>query len=293
VQKKVKPLNSYEQSSLLLSLLFSRNHIDEILAIFPKAQSERMQNAKNRFLRMEQGERVTQIIFELKRLLESGEKKITWIHPSWILKAISCEAPYLQETLKSFFESKEKLPAIRLIPAEIIRDNFLLPFLKIPKKNAFYEAALIRLQAFNRYDQNKALACIGQKVLDSCSHMYTYERVIKFLNKNFILVNYANNNINITHNINDIILKKSILRFVKKNYKQDFEVLKLNLGLLLLARYLSFQKPRWQKIIIYTLSYDLGQRLKIFLRDFPDTAHNETSFKECETLLLLGLDSYA
>ena len=107
--KTKKLLPPDEQSLLLVSLLFARRHLDEIYSFFSEEQCERMNEAKTKFLRLEQATRVTQMILQLRRLLLIKENNFRWIHPTWFEHELDKEPPYLRAIIE---------PALRDQPSQ-------------------------------------------------------------------------------------------------------------------------------------------------------------------------------
>src|SRR5579871_1773932 len=95
-----KPLHSYEQSLLLSAMFFDSKNITDLLNFFPDDQATRMNAAKDRFLALPRNERMTQIVLELRRLLLIDERRVAWIHESWIDDALLHEPGYLRGVIK-------------------------------------------------------------------------------------------------------------------------------------------------------------------------------------------------
>lgn len=285
--KKILPLE--EQTMLLTSMLFARKHLDELLSFLPEHQSERMHEAKGRFLKLEQKERIKQIILELRRLLLVKEHNIRWIHKSWIDEELKKEPEYLRVIIQQWFLDKKNIAKkSKLIPLEQIVQSFLSPFLKIPHKVAIFDPVLMRLQSLNRTNQEQTLSIIGQYGLSSLSYACQRRRFIKFIMRNYqsdirLSFDYTNSEGNA---FSYPAYKQPFLSFIIKNRGNTLSELTLASGLMVMATYLSSEKPRWHRTIEFVLARRYGLILRTMLKELSTIKHDPTVKPSLSNLLI-------
>ena len=261
--KKILPPD--EQSLLLVSLLFARKHLDEIYSFFSEAQCERMNEAKTRFLRLEQSARVTQIILELRRLLSIKENNFRWIHPSWFEHELAKEPAYLRDIIEpALYDNINNLNIDKTSPisSEQIIQNFLTPFLNSPQRVAIFDPVLMRLQSLHREHQITVITSVGHYALVALSQVLQKPRFDLFLKRNFIYLELDTKIIigdnPLSHEYYKNILLKNLLYLRKKIHKNIF----LEFGLWLIAFYLSSYKSQWHRTIEFILERSLGVSLR-------------------------------
>lgn len=261
-----KLLHPYEQSLLLVAMLFSRNQLDEILALFPDEQIERIEHAKIRFLRLEKNERITQIILELRRLLLTKENKIAWIHPTWIADELMKEPPYLKELLNDALKSTN--PEKKIIPQSILVQNFVPSLINTPMKVAIFDPALMRLQALNENNVAKVMSAIGLFALSLLGQSLEINRFKKYIEKKLSTI-FFTDKLRTQENQNPfcfISLRSMLLKKIIKN-----DLIKLDdIGLFMVAAYLSFHKIRWHRAIELALPKYIGLDLRNNISSFTE-----------------------
>ena len=257
---------------LLTSLLFARKHLDEILSFLPEQQSERMHEAKGRFLKLEQEERITQIILELRRLLMIKEHNIRWIHKSWIDEELTKEPPYLRTILQQAFGEKTKSnsePESKIVPYNQIVQSFLAPFLRTPQKIAIFDPVLMRLQSLNRTNQEQSIFQIGSFALSALSHAVHKKRFIKFIARSYkqdvdLSFDYLSPEGNpLAHEP----YKKALFKLLLNNRKLPLRDATVAAGIMIMAMYLAEEKPRWQRMIEMVLARPHGLMLRSMIAD--------------------------
>lgn len=265
-----KLLHPYEQSLLLVAMLFSRNQLDEILSLFPDEQIERIENAKIRFLRLEKNERITQIILELRRLLLTKENKIAWIHPTWIADELTKEPPYLRELLNDALKSTNTIEK-KIIPQSILVQNFVPAIINTPPKVAIFDPALMRLQAINENNVTKVMSAIGLFALSLLGESLEKNRFKKYIEKK-LSINFIDKTKN--HNIKNPFHYKTLRSLLLQNLIQRDSIKLDDIGLFIVAAYLFFHKIRWHRAIELALpkyiGLDLRKNIAVFSKLEPE-----------------------
>jgi hypothetical protein len=259
--KNKKLLPPDEQSLLLVSLLFARRHLDEIYSFFSAEQTERMNEAKMRFLRLEQAPRVTQIILELKRLLLIKEHNIRWIHPTWFEHELAKEPPYLRAIIAPLLEKKESLDKniFLFISSDQILHNFLRSFLNTPQRVALFDPVLMRLQSLHRDQQDHLIKHLGNYALAALSHVVDRRRFSNYLRRyyNLNIISYRpKENIFENNNYKLLLLNKII------NHHKNNKNLEVELGLWLIALYIHGYKQQWHRMIELVLERNMGMSIR-------------------------------
>ncbi len=258
-----KLLHHYEQSMLLVAMLFSRKQLDDILALFPDEQMIRIEAAKDRFLRLEKSERITQIILELRRLLLAKENKIAWIHQSWIDDELLKEPPYLRVLLGEALAGIDSpnLP----IPRSLLIQSFLPSIINSPPKTALFDPVLMRLQALNERNLEKVMSAIGVFALSLLASSLDTLRFKKFIAKKYPSIELARDP-QITENpfnqpaLRSALVQRLIGTFSLSNLEE--------IGLFMVASYLSFHKVRWHRAIELALPKNIGLDLRGKIAEF-------------------------
>lgn len=290
--KKLLPLE--EQTLLLTSLLFARKHLDEILSFLPDHQSVRMHEAKFRFLKLEQEERITEIITELRRLLLLKEHTIRWIHKSWIDEELDKEPVYLRTILNACL-SGSKTPhelESKLLPNDMIVQSFLAPFLKTPQKIAIFDPVLMRLQSLNRTNQEQTIQIIGQYALSALSTAFYRKRFIKFVIRCYepdipLSFDHLNSEGNA---FGGPPYKKALFSLVLTHKGERASALALNAGLLVMALYLFSEKPRWHRMIELVLARKHGLMLRAMISAHKNIAFDAKSKAAIGSLLIDAME---
>jgi hypothetical protein len=288
--KTKKLLPPDEQSLLLVSLLFARKHLDEIYSFFSESQRERMNEAKTRFLRLEQGQRVTQIILELRRLLLIKENNFHWIHPSWFEHELAKEPLYLREiiepALRGQSSAKKNVDPLAVVSHEQILQNFLTPFINTPQRVALFDPVLMRLQSLHRDRQRLVLACIGRHALKALGEVVNTQRYNNFLKRHYAQLDLASISLAsenfLAHEDYKLILITNLIKLTHKPHRD----IQLEFGLWLVAIYLSTYKHSWHRMIELVLERSLG----IGLRDKLEILklHKLDPYKEPITKFLIN-----
>lgn len=254
-----KILHHYEQSLLLVATLFYQKHLEELLALFPDEQISRISDAKERFLRLDKSERITQIILELKRLLLTQENTTALIHESWLLDQLSKEPPYLRKILSEALTEKPR-DQKRSLEHSLVRQSFLPSILSSPAKIALFDPVLMRLQATNEKNLSTLFAAIGIFSLEQLALSLDTERFKKFIIKKIPMLNIdrpvTKEHKNLFHYapLRSALLKRILTD--KNGYNLE------DIGLFMIAIYLSFHKVQWQRAIELALPKAVGLDLR-------------------------------
>lgn len=281
--KTKKLLPPDEQSLLLVSLLFARKHLDNIYSFFSDAQCERMNDAKTRFLRLEQGQRVTQIILELRRLLLIKENNFKWIHPTWFEHELAKEPAYLRAIIEpALYEQQPSSTKINdtkaVVSVEQVLQNFLTSFLNTPQRVALFDPVLMRLQSLHRDKQSAVISSIGRYALIALGQVLDQKRFSKFMQSNYahLILNSVPLIIDnpLSHKYYKYILIKNILNMRKQNHKE----MQIECGLWLISFYLFTYKKSWHRMIELVFERSLGmslrEKLKKLIGDKPETKNS-------------------
>ncbi len=283
-----KLLHHYEQSLLLIAMLFFQKHLEELLALFPEDQIHRITAAKDRFLRLDKSERITQIILELKRLLLTEENTTALIHESWIIDQLSKEPAYLRTLLGEALSNKTPRVQKRSLEHSLLRQSFLPSILNSPPKIALFDPVLMRLQATNEKNLSKLLSAIGAFSLENIAHCLKTTRFKKFMEKRLPSLSLDREIPKINNNpfhyapIRELILKR-IVHHKTDNFLDD-------LGLFMIAMYLSFHKVRWQRAIELALPKALGLKLRLKIAEIDNKLVVPEQRAPLASLLILSMD---
>jgi hypothetical protein len=258
-----KPLHSYEQSMLLVAMLFDGKTIDQILSFLPDQQQERIEKAKEKFLRLSRNERMTEIVFELRRLLLIDEYPIDWIHQSWIDDALSKEPAYLKPIIERAIIQGSQRKTLRehsVVPLPFIFSVFIAQLSKSPQKTAIFDPVLMRLQSLKDEAHDEVFLDIGTHSLALLGNTLDTARFARFLCRKGFLSSLptipANGHIFESQNMRRYYLKELF-----QNHQPPIN-LALFAGLLTTALYLVPFKYHWQRTITLLLPLRLGRMLE-------------------------------
>jgi len=263
--KSKKLLAPDEQSLLLVSLLFARKHLDEIYSFFSEEQCERMNEAKTRFLRLEQAPRVTQMILQLRRLLLLKENNFRWIHPTWFEHELDKEPPYLRVIIESCLrvspaqdKSADKKPIIS--NAQVLQ-TFLTSFLNTPQRVALFDPVLMRLQSLHRAQQQHVIMSIGRHALLALGQVLDQKRFNKFMQSYFLHLKLEPIEPISENTLSHPPYKQLLLTNLLILRKKPHHDIQIEFGLWLVAIYLLGYKPSWHRMIELVLERPLGMGL--------------------------------
>lgn len=257
-----KPLHSYEQSMLLVAMLFDRKSLPEILKLLPDEQSQRMLLAQDKFAKLERNERMTQIILELRRLLLIDEHRIDWIHQSWIDDALAKEPSYLKPIIIESIAQRSKgnhvLKSDARVPLPLIFSTFVDQLTKTPQKMAIFDPVLIKLQSARDDEQEEILKTIGLWALSALEQSLDKRRFIRYLTtKGFLVPPLLTEPIE----ANPFMSTESRRHYLKELLKSE-KIFgadsTIYAGLIACALYLSAHKFQWQRVIVLGLKQPLG-----------------------------------
>ncbi len=265
--KKALPL--CEQSLLLVAILFARKELNDILAIFPDEQRSRMSEVASKFLLMPQNERINKIILELKRQFFTEKTSRYIIHPSWVNEALDREPKYLKELIKNALPNQDPHStndSNALVTQNLLKTSFMLQFDYQAKKRAIFDPVLMRLQSSSDDENRKLLARVGAQSIRLLSAWLNVHRFRTFLQRRDVIVD-----------LSDIPAKKSpIFDFqpfrsyiIKKIHKNASESIQ-DIGLMMVAAYLSTLDRSWHDSIVFSMESVLGLRIKYLVSEVAD-----------------------
>ena len=291
--KTKKLLPPDEQSLLLVSLLFARRHLDEIYSFFSEEQCERMNEAKTRFLRLEQAPRVTQMILQLRRLLLIKENNFRWIHPTWFEYELDKEPPYLRAIIEPAL--RDQTTQIKAsdnksaISTEQVLQTFLTSFLNTPQRVALFDPVLMRLQSLDRGQQHHVITSIGRHGLSALAQVLDQRRFNKYIQTHFVhlklepISNISENPL--IHAAYKQLLLATLISLRKKPHRD----LAIEFGLWLIAIYLLGYKHSWHRMIEFVLERPLGMGLREKLK-FLASSQLEAAKTPVTKLLIDAMD---
>ena len=285
-----KPLNTYEQSLLLMAMLFDRQNLDGILSFFPDDQNQRMVRAREKFLSLPRDECMTQIVLELRRLLLIDEYSSDFIHPSWIEHAMGEEPSYLRPYLKKSL-SLNHASGHSGISLSLLKNVFIGNILKIPQKVAIFDPVLMRLQSLRGESQIEKLKTLGECAISSIKLIAKNDRLARFMNRRGLrdpLPIFG------LEKIKNPFSHKSICRhfirqLVAMTKKRDPEP-EVWLALGVIGIYLTGQKPRWRRSVILGLRMNFGLVLNQIIEDIRPIEIDEQGYQDLSKLILFAFD---
>src|SRR5580704_1317162 len=260
-----KPLHPYEQSMLLVAMLFDRTSVTDILKFLPHEQNERMTVAKEKFSILERNERMTHIILELRRLLLIDEHNIDWIHRSWINDALAKEPSYLKPLIvKALYHRSYKenscLPSTLSIPLSVVFGAFIRQIKRSPRKIAIYDPILMRLQDLKDETQEETFYAIGCCSLETLANAIDRSRLQRYLARKEPLPWPSMKALSIESNLFTIDnLRRYFLHQLAYFRPQKGMNYIIFAGLIITGLYLLSHKKPWQKAITLGLHKKLGE----------------------------------
>lgn len=262
--KKLLPPD--EQSLLLVSLLFARKHLDEIYSFFSEEQCERMNEAKTRFLRLEQAPRVTQMILQLRRLLLIKENNFRWIHPTWFEHELDKEPRYLRAIIESALRvspaQEKNLDKKPIISSSQVLQTFLTSFLNTPQRVALFDPVLMRLQSLHRAQQQHVIINIGRHTLLALGQVLDQQRFNKFIKRHFLYLKLEAIEPVLENSLNHPPYKQLLLNNLLSSRDKTNCDIQIEFGLWLIAIYLLGYKTSWHRMIELVLERPLGMGLR-------------------------------
>lgn len=285
-----KPLNTYEQSLLLMAMLFDRQNLDGILSFFPDDQNQRMVRAREKFLSLPRDECMTQIVLELRRLLLIDEYSSDFIHPSWIDHAMGEEPSYLRPYLKKTICSSHA-GGHSGISLSLLKNVFIGNILKTPQKIAIFDPVLMRLQSLKGESQKEKLKALGECAISCIKLMANNDRLARFMSRNKIADSAPTFGL---EKINNPFSHKSVYRYfirqlVAMPKKRNIEP-EIWLALSVIGIYLIGQKPRWRRGVILSLRMNFGLLLNEIIEDIRPTEIDEQGYQDLSKLILFAFD---
>lgn len=287
MSKEDRALNAYEQSMMLVALLFERQNLDHILTFFPEDLLERIQGAKQRFLQLSQSDRVTQIIIELRALLNFKEYNTSFVHRSWVDDALDKEPQYLREIIEAQLLQENNIN--KQVNGSVKKDDFLLKIfwqniIDVRPKMALFDPALMRIQSINNKNYAKALSDLGQGCLKFLASELNLKRFNKYIERNY----------NIEPNFNsermaDDLNREVVLLFIKMVVSNKQIQLNIKSGVFLLACYLSFFKKTWSESVKLSLPKNLGLLLIEFIDQIEKLNQSNEAKKTFHDLVIKSL----
>lgn len=286
-----KPLHPYEQSMLLVAMLFDGNNLHEILQMFPASQSERMNAAKEKFLKLERNDRMTEIVLELRRLLLIDEHRIDWIHQTWIDDALAQEPSYLRAVIVDAIAhgQKKENPDVRktIIPRPLVFSTFIDQLTKTPKKTAIYDPVLMRLQSLKDEAQEENIAAIGCHSIIALSHIVDKKRLSAFLfSRNMSSMPYEKKPIEQNPFKNDELRSFYLKELIRRD--NTIDDCALFSGLIVIALYLVSFRHQWQRAIALGLNAKFGRMVEKLIERAPSL--EKSLQNDLSKILLNSLD---
>ncbi|MCA9506939.1 MAG: hypothetical protein KC505_00780 [Myxococcales bacterium] len=286
MKESKKLLHHYEQSLLLVAMLFSRNNLDDILNLFPEEQIWRIEGAKARFLKLEKNERMTQIILELRKLLLVPEHTIAWVHPSWIKDELKKEPLYLRSSLEASLKNIT-LEQKSIISPKILLQNFLPNFIKTKPKAALFDPALMRLQALNENNFLQVMKAAGSYGIANLAQVLKKQRFEKFISQKIKTVDFLDaSKLENPNPFEYKSLRSVLIKIICVTHKLTLE----KIGLSIAAAYLSFHKSRWHSAIEYALPKTVGLELREKITLFSNKKLEQELKPLLAAMLVNGMD---
>lgn len=266
-----KPLHSYEQSMLLVAMLFDRKNLPELMRLLPDEQRNRMLSAQEKFAKLERNERMTQIILELRRLLLIDEHRIDWIHQSWIDDALSKEPAYLKPIIMESIlhraqKGNEASDNEARVPLPLIFSTFVDQLTKAPPKTAIFDPVLMRLQSTRDDEQEEVIKVIGRTTLSALIQHLDVNRFCRLLQKRGYAVSAFDELDMISNPFIEQPPRRFFVRELFRLKPKRAEDLELNAGMIATALYLSVHKYQWQRVIVLGLRKPLGQGIEAHIK---------------------------
>lgn len=255
-----KPLHTYEQSMLLVAMLFDSKNLSDILDVLPASQKERMQASCEKFHKLPRNVCLTEVVFELRRLLLIDEHRIDWIHQSWIDDALAKEPTYLRALIAEAIVHGARVSARPRevsphFPLPLIFSTFIDQLTKTPQKTAIYDPVLMRLQALKDEAQEEAFAFIGQDSISAVGMLVDKVKFSRILFKRGCDSWPCRRDIDHNPFANDHVRRFFIRTLTRKNPSDCAQLA----GLITVALYLHAHKHQWQRAIVLGLHIKFGR----------------------------------
>lgn len=292
-----KPLHPYEQSMLLVAMLFDRKNLADILKFLPDEQSERMNIAKDKFLALERNDRITQIILELRRLLLIDENRIDWIHQSWIDDALANEPFYLRPIIaqslahRSHKGNERAFTSGNHIPLPLIFGAFIEQLTKSPTKTAIYDPVLMRLQSIKDDAQTDIFSTIGRFSIDALGQVIDHRRLLRYLSQKGLSDMPSSNRLTANGNpFSNDDLRRHFLHELIQLKPQAEQNCAVFAGLTTTALYLLHHKYQWQRTIVLGLDRKLGHEIEQSIERASSLTIDRSHHALLSALLIFSLD---
>lgn len=267
-----KPLHPYEQSMLLVAMLFDSKNLNQTLSFFPVEQAERVSGAQEKFMELSRNERMTQIVFELRRLLLIDEHRIDWIHPSWFAHALAQEPAYLRPIIEQAMLRCSLNPREHqgLIPLPLIFSAFIQQLIKTPQKIAIYDLVLMRLQSLKDETSDEKFSELGRASLLILMKMIPKKRWVAYIEK----MTSLDCNIEIDESVAMIFMASGLRNFfIQELWRYRRKNIDVSMatfaGIITCAVYLKSFKSSWQRSIALGLNKSHGALLLDLLERAP------------------------
>ena len=292
-----KPLHSYEQSLLLSAMFFDSKNITDLLNFFPDDQATRMNAAKDRFLALPRNERMTQIVLELRRLLLIDERRVAWIHESWIDDALLHEPGYLRGVIKKSLAGDAANNDVdyqglsNKLPLSLIFRMFIERLTTAPQKTAIYDPALMRLQSLKGPKQDESFSDIGSASIDALGEVVNAKRLFSYLTKKG-LTQQISSGLSLTES-NPYHHAPTRQFFLRQLVTFDPRMsINCNAfaGLATAALYLSRYKYQWQRTIVLGLPKPLGEIIESIIQEAKAIAIDDSHHLALSRLLIAALE---
>lgn len=291
-----KPLHPYEQSMLLVAMLFDNKNIKEVLSLLPQKQSDRMHSAKEKFYKLSRNERMTEIVFELRRMLLIDEHRIDWIHPSWIDAALAKEPPYLrpviEKAIRQGSQKKSENQTRAFVPLPLVFNMFIDQLINTRQKTAIYDPVLMRLQSLKDEVQENAFISVGKKSLVSFAKKMQGERFWRFLGTRG-LEELPGANAQEPNPFQHVAVKRHYFKELWQFSPSPNMHVELFAGLVTTALYLLPFKHHWQRTITLGFKRHLGLVVERIIRDQSALTVDKNAQHDLAGVMIASLDLVA
>jgi hypothetical protein len=289
-----KPLHPYEQSMLLVSMLFDAKNINEILSLLPERQSMRMHKANEKFLKMPRNDRMTEIVLELRRMLLIDEHRIDWIHQSWIDDALASEPaylrPFIDDALKHGAQKKHDEIMREFIPPPVIFNMFVDQLSATRQKTAIYDPVLMRLQSLKDEAQDEVFATLGRWSISCLQEVIAKERLSRFVAERGIKDPLLP--------LDDIKAKPWQHAPLRSRFVRELARFRLSpalscaqfAGLLTTALYLLPFKHDWQRSITLGFYHQFGLIVESIIKRHTHFVVDKSAHQQLARLIIAALD---
>lgn len=289
-----KPLHPYEQSMLLVTMLFDGKNVNDILSVLPEHQSKRMHSANEKFLSMPRNERMTEIVFELRRMLLVDEHRFDWMHQSWLDEALASEPSYLRplivEALSYGALKKNDQEHRSFVPMPVIFSMFIDQLINTRQKTAIYDSVLMRLQSLHDEAQDEVFSSLGLRSLHALSDFVSKDGLMRMLKKRGFVDDFHGQE-KCAPLFRHGMLRRNFVRELLK-YKINNNVsLVESAGLVLIALYLLPFKHHWQRIIALGFHKRFGCCVEAILRRQAHVVLDKAEHQEVADFIIASIDT--